>query len=86
MPPTVGTDSGMEVVIAIEYLAMRLDCLIELLQDCLGVTGDGDDILAKDNDTDDLLSSSGDSVILPLADGAGDSNATWIVEGGNLAG
>jgi hypothetical protein len=41
MPPTIGTGSGMETAITIEYLARRLDFLIELLQDCLGVTGDG---------------------------------------------
>jgi hypothetical protein len=85
MPPTVGMDSGTEMAIATEYLAMRLDRLIELLRDCLGVTGDDDDVLANGDDTDDLLSSSSDSVILPLANGAGDSNATRITEGGDLA-
>jgi hypothetical protein len=36
MPPAAGTGSGIEMVITTEYLAMRLDWLIELLQDCLG--------------------------------------------------
>jgi hypothetical protein len=33
---------------------MRLDHLIELLQDCLGVTGDSGDILAEDDDASNL--------------------------------
>jgi hypothetical protein len=41
MPPTAEMGLGMETVITKEYLAMRHDHLIELLQDCLGVTGDG---------------------------------------------
>jgi hypothetical protein len=31
MPPVVGVGSGMETTISTEYLAMRLDHLIELL-------------------------------------------------------
>jgi hypothetical protein len=44
MPQAAGTGSVTETAITTEYLNMRLDRLIELLQDCLGVTGD---ILAK---------------------------------------
>jgi hypothetical protein len=40
MPLTAEMGSGMETVIT-KYLAMRHDHLIELLQDCLGVIGDG---------------------------------------------
>jgi hypothetical protein len=38
MPPGASTGSGTETAITMEYLAMRIDRLIELLQDCLGVT------------------------------------------------
>jgi hypothetical protein len=47
MPQAAGTGSVTETAITTEYLNMRLDRLIELLQDCLGVTGDSGDILAK---------------------------------------
>jgi hypothetical protein len=50
---------------------MRLDHLIELLQDCLSVTGDSSDVLAKSDNTDDLQSYDSDSAILPAVDGAG---------------
>jgi hypothetical protein len=64
---------------------MRFDHLIELLQDCLGVTGDDDDILAKGDDVGNHQSSNDDSAILPVADRAGYSNAEWIAEGDDLA-
>jgi hypothetical protein len=79
MPQAAGTGSGTETAITTEYLAMRLDCLIELLQDCLGVTGDGGD------DASDLQSFDGDNVILPTADNVGDSSTTRIAKAGNLA-
>jgi hypothetical protein len=50
----------------------------------LGVTGDGGDILAKGDDVGDDQSSNDDSSILPVADGAGHSNAAWIAEGDDL--
>jgi hypothetical protein len=84
MPSAAGLGLGTETAITTEYLAMRLDHLIELLQDCLGVTGD-DDVLAKGYDIDDLQSSGGDSVILHAADDAGDSSSTRIAEGANHA-
>jgi hypothetical protein len=37
MPSAAGMDSEMEMRITTEYLAMRLDRLMELIQDCLGV-------------------------------------------------
>jgi hypothetical protein len=64
---------------------MRLDRLIESLQDYLGVTGDGGDILAKGDDAGDLWSFGGDSAILPAANGAGDNSVAWITEGDDLA-
>jgi hypothetical protein len=75
MPSAVSMGSGTKTAITTEYLAMRLDHLIELLHDCLGVTGDGGDVLAKGDDTDDLQSSGGDNAILPATDGASDNNA-----------
>jgi hypothetical protein len=54
MPPTTGTTSGTETAITTKCLAMRFDHMIELLQDCLGVTGDGCDVLAKGHDSGDL--------------------------------
>jgi hypothetical protein len=85
MPPVAGTGSGTETAVTTEYLAMRLDQLIELLQDCLGVTGDNGDVLAKGDDAGDLRSFGRDSVILPVADGADDSNAARIAKSGDLA-
>jgi hypothetical protein len=46
---TESTGSGTETTITTEYLAMRFDHLIELLKDCLGVTGDSGDILPDGN-------------------------------------
>jgi hypothetical protein len=54
MPQTVGTGTGTKMVITTEYLAMRLDRQIELLQDCLGVIDNSGDVLAKGDDTDNL--------------------------------
>jgi hypothetical protein len=85
MPPTVGMGSGTETAITAEYLAMRLDRLIELLQDCLGVTGDDGDVLAKGDDADNLQSFNGDNAILPATDGAGNNSATRITQGSKLA-
>jgi hypothetical protein len=45
---------GTETTINTEYLAMRLGQLIKLLQDCLGVTDDVDDVLPKGDDIGDL--------------------------------
>jgi hypothetical protein len=47
MPSAVGTGSGTDKAITTEYMAMTLDCTIELFQDCLGVTGD---LLPKGDD------------------------------------
>jgi hypothetical protein len=85
MPLVADTGSRTETTITTEYLAMRLDRLIELLQDCLGVASDGGDVLAKGDDAGDLQSSSGDSVILPTANGAGDSSVARIAEGDDPA-
>jgi hypothetical protein len=84
MPPVTGTGTGTKMTITTEYLAMRLDRLIELLQDCLGVTGDGGDLQAKGDDVGDLQSSDDDST-RPTADGTGDSSAARIAEGRSLA-
>jgi hypothetical protein len=81
MPPIADMGSGTEKAITMKYLAMRHDHLIELLQDCLGVTSDGVNVLAKGDDTGDRQSSDGNSAILPAADGTGDSSATRIMEG-----
>jgi hypothetical protein len=78
--PTAGTGSGTEMMINTEYLVMRLDRLIELLQECLGVTGDGGNVLAKGDDAGD-----GDNAILPMADGVGDSSTEQITKGGDHA-
>jgi hypothetical protein len=67
-------------------MAMRLDRLIELLQDCLGVNGDGGDILAKGYNAGDLHSSGGGSVILPVIYDIDDSSVAWIMEGSDLVG
>jgi hypothetical protein len=82
MPPIADMSSGTETTITMEYLTMRHDHLIELLQDCLGVTDDGVNILAKGNDVGDLQSSDGNSAILPVANRTSDSSATQIMEGG----
>jgi hypothetical protein len=85
MPTVADTCSGMEMAITTEYLAVRLDRLIESLQDCLGVTGDCGDVLAKGDDAGDLQSSGGDSAILLAANGVGDNSVAWITEGDDLA-
>jgi hypothetical protein len=60
MSPAAGIDSGTETAITTEYLVMRIDRLIELIQDCLCVIGDGSNVLAKRDNMLDAISSSGD--------------------------
>jgi hypothetical protein len=85
MPLVVGTGSETETAITTDYLAMRLDHLIELIQGRLGVTSDSGDFLATGDDAGDLQSSGGNSVILPATNDAGDSSTARIAEGGDLA-
>jgi hypothetical protein len=83
MPPTAGMSSAMETAIVTEYLAMRLDRLIELFQDCLGITGD---VLTMGDGGGDLLNSSGDSVILLGATGDGDNSVVRTTESDSFGG
>jgi hypothetical protein len=58
--PSIRSWLTTRLVTTTEYLAMRLDRLVELLQDCLGVTSDGSDVLAKGDDMLDMVGGSDD--------------------------